>query len=159
MLQTHTQGVVEPSPVPGQAVGQVRQPGQSRKKVYCLSCGKQGVYAPVGPNRVPAWVCVDHPGCDSYVGCHPGTQNALGSLAGPDLRVARMRAHVWIDRLWRGRVFPTRKEVYLRLAYELKIKRFHVAQSDQALLDRLEKLRPRLEALFAPVAAPVKQPP
>ncbi len=117
-----------------------RKPGQSRKKVFCLTCGKPGIYTQVGPNRAPAWICSDD-GCDSYVGCHPGTENALGHLAGPELRAGRMRLHTWIDRLWRGKTSPTRKEVYLVLSQVMGVKSFHIAQADLEMVAKLELRR------------------
>jgi hypothetical protein len=40
--------------------------------------------------------------CDAYVGCHPGTTNALGRLANAELRKAKMAAHNAFDPLWSG---------------------------------------------------------
>ena len=136
------------SPLDGQSDVPRRLPGQSRKKVLCLSCGKPGVFVETGPNRSPAWLCVDYPNCDSYVGCHPGSQNALGSMAGPSLRAARVKAHGWIDRLWRGKKQPTRKEVYQVISQLLGLKHFHVAQADQALLEKLDSRRKDVDRAF-----------
>ena len=45
------------------------------------------------------WIC---DGCGAYVGCHPNTIVPLGTPAGPELRVARMRLHnEMIDPLWK----------------------------------------------------------
>ena len=40
--------------------------------------------------------------CDAYVGCHPGTLNALGRLANGELRKAKIAAHAVFDPLWKG---------------------------------------------------------
>ena len=40
--------------------------------------------------------------CDAYVGCHPGTTNALGRLANAELRKAKMAAHSAFDPLWKS---------------------------------------------------------
>lgn len=128
-----------------------RKPGQSRKKVWCLTCGKSGVYTPIGPNHRPAWICTDAL-CDSYVGCHPGTENALGHLAGPVLRAARMRLHKWIDRLWRGKNCPTRKEVYQVLSQVAGVKSFHVAEADLPLLEKVDLRRLEVEMIFRPAS-------
>lgn len=46
------------------------------------------------------WKCDVCP--NPYVGCHPGTEVALGTPAGPDLRKARMTLHhSRIDPLWK----------------------------------------------------------
>ncbi|BAQ44359.1 zinc-finger-containing protein [Methylobacterium aquaticum] len=47
----------------------------------------------------PMWVCDD---CGAYVGCHPTTTVALGTLAGPELRRLRRRVHLVIDPIWRA---------------------------------------------------------
>lgn len=134
-----------------------RKPGQSRMKVVCLTCGKPGVFAPVGPNRVPAWICTDYSSsCDSYVGCEKGTENALGSLAGPALRAARIKAHGWIDRLWRGaHAVGSRKEVYQALSQSMAMKNFHVGRADIQVLERLEARRESIQRAFdrVPIAA------
>lgn len=39
--------------------------------------------------------------CGAYVGCHSGTENALGSPASAALRKARSDAHALFDPLWR----------------------------------------------------------
>ena len=39
--------------------------------------------------------------CDAYVGCHPGTTNAMGRLANAELRVAKMKAHTAFDPIWK----------------------------------------------------------
>ena len=41
--------------------------------------------------------------CYAYVGCYSGTTNALGRLADADLRKAKMRAHHYLNQLWRDR--------------------------------------------------------
>lgn len=46
------------------------------------------------------WMC---DGCGAYVGCHPGTTAALGTPAGKDLRMARMRLHAQrLDPIWQN---------------------------------------------------------
>lgn len=47
------------------------------------------------------WVCSKFPDCDAYVGCKPGTEIPLGTLADMDLREARKKAHSAFDRLWK----------------------------------------------------------
>lgn len=44
------------------------------------------------------WTC---DACDARVGCHPGTDQPLGTLATPALRAARVRAHAVFDALWK----------------------------------------------------------
>lgn len=59
--------------------------GQSRV-MSCPYCGKdvllvnsEVVYGP-GHDYGNMWVCSSYPDCDSYVGCHKGTQNPLGGI-------------------------------------------------------------------------------
>jgi len=40
--------------------------------------------------------------CDAYVGCHPGTMNALGRLANAELRKAKIAAHSAFDPIWKS---------------------------------------------------------
>lgn len=139
-------------------------PGRSRKKVLCLTCGAGGIFTAVGPNRVPAWLCQNYPTCGSYVGVHPGTENALGSMAGGELRAERVKVHGWIDRLWRGKKTPTRKEVYQLIAQASGVRHFHVAQCDQPMLVKLSARRAEIERAFGrlvatPVPTMTEQPP
>lgn len=63
------------------------------------------------------WLCRE---CNAYVGCHPGTITPLGTLAGPELRKARGRAHDAFDPLWKAGQ-TSRDEAYQWLASELGI--------------------------------------
>lgn len=116
--------------------------------VVCLTCGAGGVFNIAGPNKVPAWVCYYYPECNSYVGVHKGTESALGTIAGPDVRARRAAAHFWIDRLWQGRESPSRKEVYQLISHVVGVKHFHVAQCDIQLLETLESGRSKIEQAF-----------
>lgn len=84
------------------------------------------------------WRCAP---CDARVGCHDGTDVPLGTLAGPELRSARWRAHDAFDRLWkreRGGTM-TRAEAYAWLARELsvEVEACHVGQFDVARCERV----------------------
>lgn len=131
-----------------------KMPGTSRKKVLCLTCGAMGVFTRQGPNGHSAWVCVGWPQCDSYVGVHPGSENALGTMAGPELRRARAAAHGWLDRLWRGKGRAVRTEIYRLVASLLDVRHFHVAQSDPHLLDALTKKRADIERAAGRLSGP-----
>ncbi len=60
------------------------------------------------------WTCKNYPECNTYVGCHRGTTNPLGTLANPNLRRARMRAHRVFDAVWKSGKL-TRKQAYALL--------------------------------------------
>ena len=63
------------------------------------------------------WICDS---CNARVGCHPGTHKALGELATPAQRKARMRAHAAFDPIWKsGRM--KRKAAYSWLAGQLGV--------------------------------------
>lgn len=49
----------------------------------------------------PVWACVKD---RAWVGCHPGTENALGGLANAELRAAKMAAHAAFDPLWQAKM-------------------------------------------------------
>lgn len=46
------------------------------------------------------WLCC---ACGAYVGCHPGTQQPLGTPCGPATRAARSAAHAAFDPLWKAK--------------------------------------------------------
>ena len=77
------------------------------------------------------WVCEHYPKCDSYVGCHSGTDIPLGTMAGPDLRAARMRAHKSFDWIWKTKK-KTRHEAYAMLQEFLGLppERAHIGMLD-----------------------------
>lgn len=61
------------------------------------------------------YVCEDYPKCDTYVGCHKGTREPLGTMADRELRFRRVKAHKAFDWAWKsGRL--TRSEAYELLA-------------------------------------------
>ncbi|WP_226018433.1 zinc-finger-containing protein [Novosphingobium sp. FKTRR1] len=105
----------------------------------CAECGDPA--HPVGGERIYPhrsdlhhkrfWLCR----CGAYCGCHPGTDNALGTPAGPDTRRARSAAHAAFDPLWRDGGM-SRAEAYAWLASELSMdrKQCHIGMmtADQA---------------------------
>jgi hypothetical protein len=84
-----------------------------------------------GRSYGPIWICGNHPDCDAYVGCHPGTKNPLGRLANPELRAAKKAAHAVFDTLWR-KLGMRRSEAYGWLAETLGI---HVSQCHIGMFD------------------------
>lgn len=55
------------------------------------------------------------PRCGAYVGCHKGTDRALGRLANAELRAAKINAHTYFDNLWKTKLLR-RAEAYSWLA-------------------------------------------
>lgn len=82
--------------------------GRARPPVICQDCGKPAgltTGAVIYPHRPdlahkPIWRCL----CGAYVGCHPGTEVALGTPGGPETRKAREAAHAAFDPLWRRKI-------------------------------------------------------
>lgn len=63
------------------------------------------------------WKCPDH---DAYVGCHPGTEHAMGRMADAATRRLKLDAHAAFDPLWKsGRM--KRGQAYGWLAERLGI--------------------------------------
>ena len=69
--------------------------------------------------------------CGAWVGCHPGTDNALGRLANAELRAAKQAAHAAFDPIWTGGQWR-RKDAYKWLAEQLEIDRLqcHIGMFD-----------------------------
>lgn len=95
------------------------------RQIWCCSC-HQDVQAElvtgaaIYPHRrdlahKPMWRC---PACGSYIGCHPGTKNPLGTIPSPELRRARILIHDLIDPVWRERHL-SRREVYAAMSQRL----------------------------------------
>lgn len=72
---------------------------------YCLQpavlirAGEEGY--PYQRDFGPTWTCTP---CHSWVGCHPGTENALGGLANAELRKAKQEAHAIFDPMWQAKM-------------------------------------------------------
>lgn len=64
-----------------------------------LNFGQAGY--PYRSSYGPTWVCIP---CGAWVGCHPGTTNALGGLANAELRSWKIQAHAAFDPLWQGKM-------------------------------------------------------
>lgn len=58
--------------------------------------------------------------CDARVGCHPGTDVPLGTLANDAIRTARAAAHAAFDQIWKRSTAPkARRRAYSALARAL----------------------------------------
>lgn len=70
---------------------------------YCSQPARLVLGPELYPHRpdlahVKAWECKP---CNATVGCHDGTEKPKGTLAKPELKLARHRAHVAFDPLWK----------------------------------------------------------
>ncbi len=78
--------------------------------------------------------------CEARVGCHPGTDIALGTLADKPTMIARKAAHKAFDPLWKGKAPGMRRKAYVALAKALGKSEAHISWMDQrecALVVRL----------------------
>lgn len=104
---------------------------------YCNSSAIQVTGREIYPQRSDLysrafWCCSNgHP--PAYVGCHPGTNRPLGTLADGLLREIRSQTHVLYDRLWQEQHF-TRSQCYALLSAHLKLPldQTHIAMFDAA---------------------------
>lgn len=76
--------------------------------------------------------------CGAYVGCHRGTDKALGRLANAELRKAKMAAHAAFDPLWTAGIMK-RWEAYAWLAEQLGLPRdeAHIGMFDVDMCRRV----------------------
>lgn len=72
------------------------------------------------------WLCSAYPKCDTYVGCHKGTKNPLGTPANAPLRKFRNLAHSSFDTLWRRKQKKLLKETK---QYQVKSNTKYLARS------------------------------
>lgn len=75
-------------------------------RIICPYCGEVAVLRNAsvlrGRSFGMAWVCKDYPKCDSYIGCRKGTTTPIGRMADKKTRIARKKAHVAFDPLWKS---------------------------------------------------------
>jgi len=101
--------------------------------MYCPGCNSKAKLVDsrviYGRSYGNAWVCSSYPTCDHYVGCHKGTEKALGTLANKETREFRIKAHALFDPLWRGKGNGVRTLQYRRLAdyLDIKVKDCHIS--------------------------------
>ena len=71
-----------------------------------------------------AYVCCS---CSARVGCHPGTDIPLGSLADRQTTAARSAAHAAFDPIWQGKGKDARRRAYGSLAKALGLESAHIS--------------------------------
>jgi len=72
--------------------------------------------------------------CGAWVGCHKGTDKALGRIANKELRELKHQAHEAFDPLWKDG-YMSRTDAYAALAYSLglDIEHTHIGMFDEVL--------------------------
>jgi len=105
-------------------------------ELYCCACGKEKpVRLTDGEEIYPHRADLHHKNfykcddCGNYVGCHNGTETALGCLPTPELRAKRSRIHAVLDPLWRNTTKrnKTRSELYREISDRIG-KQFHTGE-------------------------------
>lgn len=94
----------------------------------CPYCGRRSVLRPAeyiyGEDTITPgsylYVCSGYPSCKAYVGVLEGTKKPKGSLADPELRNKRIRAHRALEKIVNAGCM-SRKDVYLWLACRLNL--------------------------------------
>ncbi len=72
--------------------------------------------------------------CQAWVGCHKGTDKALGRIANKELRELKHLAHEAFDPLWKGGFLPrTAAYEILSVAFELPPEYTHIVMFDEEL--------------------------
>ena len=97
---------------------------------YCPYCGRRSVLRPAeyvyGANTInisdQLYVCAGYPGCNAYVGVHEGTTKPMGSLANPELRNKRIRAHRAINHIIE-KGYMSKDDIYALLSLRLNVPR------------------------------------
>lgn len=94
---------------------------------HCPNCGcdvllvnNREIYGREYGDWPYAYRCVDHRGCDSYVGLHPNTDLPLGTLANKPTREARKTYKSFFFQLQRARGW-SRKQAYAWLTQRMGI--------------------------------------
>lgn len=79
--------------------------------------------------------------CGAWVGCHKGTDRALGRVANKELRRLKHQAHEAFDPLWKDGHLP-RKAAYeiLSTAFRLPKEQTHIGMFDEELCRKVIRL-------------------
>ena len=84
------------------------------------------------------YVCSRYPECNSYVGVHPGTNIAKGTLADKQLRFKRIQAHQTFDQIWKNHIL-SKSNAYRWIAdkFCLTAKEAHIGEFDLYMCEQL----------------------
>lgn len=79
--------------------------------------------------------------CDAWVGCHKGTNKALGRVANKNLRRLKHQAHEAFDPIWKEGYLPrTAAYEVLSIAFKLPMKQTHIGMFDEELCRKTIRL-------------------
>lgn len=113
----------------------------------CPYCGADAKLVPastvhkINNDKEKVWICSNYPKCDSYVGCHSGTEIPLGRLANEKLRQLKIKAHREFDVLWKSGIM-TRHEAYEWLAsmLHMEVSECHIGKFSPEMCNRVIKI-------------------
>lgn len=87
------------------------------------------------------YICSRFPDCDARVNCHPGSIKPMGSLADPQLRRWREKAHKNFDQLWQSGSMSRRQAYcWLAQAMDLSESKTHFAEFDEQQCEKAVEL-------------------
>lgn len=79
--------------------------------------------------------------CQAWVGCHKGTDKALGRIANKELRELKRQAHEAFDPIWKDGYLPrTAAYEVLSTAIGLPIEQTHIGMFDEELCRKVISL-------------------
>lgn len=79
--------------------------------------------------------------CGAWVGCHKGTDKALGRLANKELRELKHQAHEAFDPLWKDGYLPrTAAYEVLSTAFDLPTEQTHIGMFDEEMCRKVISL-------------------
>lgn len=79
--------------------------------------------------------------CQAWVGCHKGTDKALGRIANKRLRKLKLQAHESFDPIWKDGYLPrTAAYEVLSTALELPAEQTHIGMFDEELCRKVIEL-------------------
>ena len=108
----------------------------------CPECGEKGrlvdssvVY---GRSYGMIWHCAP---CGTYVGCHKGTAEPLGTMAGEALRKRRQEAHSAFDPIWQdGRMGRNKAYGWLSSRLGVPVDDCHIGMFDEEQCEMVIRL-------------------
>lgn len=110
--------------------------------MICPECKKEAPWVEnkekYGKNYGKSYMCYYCKDCDTYVGCHNNTREALGTMADKETMEARKTAHAAFDPLWKSGDM-TRKEAYQLLSKKMG-KITHIGQSDKQTCEDIREV-------------------
>ena len=114
-------------------------------KVDYLKCGEDGAPMILWRSKFGLYYrCIRSPKCRGAHGAHPWGA-PRGIPADAVTRKARQAAHKSFDRIWKRRVFKTRRKAYAWLSGCLDLKEAHIGEMDLEMCNRVVAICEEIE--------------